>query len=79
MGYVMGAGTAQSVEALYFTTELHTFESSQGQNIDMEKKKNNPSECMWFGCRLPVAVVSHAYPGNAEICPGFPPSQQPCT
>ena len=34
---------AQSVEPLYFTTELHTsaygFESSQGQNIYMEKKK----------------------------------------
>ena len=37
--------------------------------------KKNPSECMWFGCRLPVAVVSQAYPGNAEICPGFPPPQ----
>ena len=30
---------------------------------------------MWFGCRLPVAVVSQAYPGNAEIYPGFPPPQ----
>ena len=30
---------------------------------------------MWFGYRLPVAVVSQAYPGNAEICPGFPPPQ----
>ena len=30
---------------------------------------------MWFGCRLPVAVVSQAYPWNAEICPGFPPPQ----
>ena len=30
---------------------------------------------MWFGCRLPVAVVSQAYLGNAEICPGFPPPQ----
>ena len=37
--------------------------------------KKNLSECMWFGCRLPVAVVSQAYPGNAEICPGFPPPQ----
>ena len=65
---------AQSIEVLYFTTELHTsFESSQGQNIYTEKR--NPSECMWFGCRLPVAVVSQANPGNAEICPGFPPPQ----
>ena len=30
---------------------------------------------MWFGCRIPVAVISQAYPGNAEICPGFPPPQ----
>ena len=30
---------------------------------------------MWFGCRLSVAVVSQAYPGNAEICPGFLPPQ----
>ena len=40
-------------------------------NIYMEKKKN-PSECMWFDCRLPVVVVSQAFPGNAEICPSFP-------
>ena len=32
-------------------------------------------ECMWFGCHLPIAVVSQEYPGNAEICPGFPPLQ----
>ena len=38
----------------------------------MEKKM---SECMWFGCRLLVAVVSQAYPRNAKICPGFPPPQ----
>ena len=30
---------------------------------------------MWFGCRLPVAVVSQTYPGNAEICPGILPPQ----
>ena len=30
---------------------------------------------MWSGCCLPVAVVLQAYPGNAEICPGFPPPQ----
>ena len=39
----------------------------------MDKKKS--SECMWFGFRIPVAVVSQAYPGNAEICPGFPSPQ----
>ena len=39
------------------------------------KKKKNPSECMQFGCRLPIAVVSQAYPGNAEMYPGFPPPQ----
>ena len=38
-------------------------------------RKKNPSECMRFGCRLPIAVVSQAYPGNAEMCPGFPPPQ----
>ena len=55
------------------TTNLpYGFESSQGQNIYMEK---NLLEYMWFGCRLPATVVSQAYPGNAEICPGFPPSQ----
>ena len=37
--------------------------------------KKNPSECMWFGCRFQVAVVLQAYPGNDEICPGFPPPQ----
>ena len=31
----------------------------------------DPSKCMWFV----VAVVSQAYPGNADICPGFPPPQ----
>ena len=36
-------------------------------------RKKNPSECMRFGCRLPIAVVSQAYPGNAEMCLGFPP------
>ena len=30
---------------------------------------------MWFGCRLPVAVVSQAYPGNVNTCSGFPPPQ----
>ena len=30
---------------------------------------------MCSGCCLPVAVVSQAYTGNAEICPGFPPHQ----
>ena len=27
---------------------------------------------MWFGCLFPIEVVSQAYPGNAEICLGFP-------
>ena len=70
-------GIAQSVEALYFTTELHT--SSVRVRVQPGTKylygKKNLSECMWFGCRLPVTVVSQAYPGNAEICPGFPPPQ----
>ena len=35
--------------------------------------EKNPSECMRFGCPLPIAVLSQAYPGNAEMCPGFPP------
>ena len=30
---------------------------------------------MWSGCRQTDAVVSQAYPGYAEICPGFPPPQ----
>ena len=30
---------------------------------------------MWSGCRHADAVVSHAYPGYAKICPGFPPPQ----
>ena len=30
---------------------------------------------MWSGCRQVDAVVSQAYPGYAEICPGFPPPQ----
>ena len=30
---------------------------------------------VWSHVCLPVAVVSQAYPGNAEICPGFPPPQ----
>ena len=67
------AGIAQSVEALYFTTELIT--SSLRVRVQPGTKYLYPSECMWFGCRLPVAVVSQAYPGNAEICPGFPPPQ----
>ena len=50
----------------------HGFKSSQGQNIYVEK---NPSECMRSGCCRPVAVVSQAYPGNAEMCPGFPSRQ----
>ena len=44
MDVVPGTGIAQLVEALYFNTELHTssygFESSQGQNIYMGKKKS---------------------------------------
>ena len=65
---LVGTGIAQSVEALHFTTELHP------SSVRVRVGKN-PSECMWFGCRLPVAVVSQAYPGNAVICPGFPPPQ----
>ena len=34
-----------------------------------------PSKCIWSGCRQADAVVSQAYPGCAEICPGFPPPQ----
>ena len=30
---------------------------------------------MWSGCRQADTVVSQAYPGYAEICPGFPPPQ----
>ena len=30
---------------------------------------------MWSGCRQADAVVSQAYSGYAEICPGFPPPQ----
>ena len=37
--------------------------------------KKNPSECVRFGCRLPIAMVSQAYPWNAELCLGFPPSK----
>ena len=74
-----GAGIAQSVEPLYFTTELHTssvrVQVQPGTKYLYGKKKKNPSECMCFACCLPVAVVSQAYPGNAEICPGFPPPQ----
>ena len=66
--YPISAGIAQSVEALYFTTELHT--SSIWVWVQPGTKylygKKYLSECMWFGCRLPVAVVSQAYPGNAE-------------
>ena len=72
-----GTGLAQSVEALYFTTELHT--SSVQVRVQPGTQylygKTIPLECMWFRCRLPVAVVSQAYPGNAEICHGFPPPQ----
>ena len=28
-----------------------------------------------FGCRLPIAVVSQTYPGNAKMYPTFPPPQ----
>ena len=72
------AGITQSVEALNFNTELHTSSVRvrvQPGTIYIYIWKKNPSECMWFGCRLPVALVSHAYTGNAEICPGFPPPQ----
>ena len=56
-----GAGIAQSVEALYFTTKLHT-SSVQGRVQPGTKYLygKNPLECVWFGCRLPVAVVSQA-------------------
>ena len=41
-----------------------------------KKKEKIKSVGMYVvGCRLPVAVVSQAYPGNVEICPGFPLSQ----
>ena len=64
-------------ESLYFTTELHT--SSVRVRVQPGSKylygKKIRWECMWFGCRLPVAMVSQAYPGNAEICPGFSPPQ----
>ena len=32
-----------------------------------DELKRNLSECMRFGCRLPIAVISEAYPGNSEI------------
>ena len=67
----MGARIAQSVEALYFATELHTssvrVRDQPGTKYLYGKKKN-----IYVGS-LPVLVVSQAYPGNAEICPGFPP------
>ena len=51
----------------------YKFESSQGQNIYMEKKKSDGMYVVWL---LPLGrVVSQAYPWNAEICPGFPPPQ----
>ena len=69
------AGIAQSVEALHLTTELHTssirVRVQPGTKYLYGKKKS--IVCMWFGCHIPVAVVSHAYPGNAGICPGFSP------
>ena len=76
----MGAGIAQSVDALlYFTTELHAssvrVRVQPGTKYLYGKKKKHSSECIWYCCRLPVAAVSQAYPGNAEICPGFPPPQ----
>ena len=37
--------------------------SSVGVRVPSGTKKN-PSECMRFGCRLPI-----------EMCPGFPPPQ----
>ena len=68
----MGAGIAQAVETLYIITELHTSfrtgSSPARDKIFIWKIIGRNVECMWFGCRLPVAVVSHAYPGNAEIC-----------
>ena len=45
------------------------FTSRQGR----KKTKKKTSECMRSGCCLRIAVVSQAYPGNAEMCPGFPP------
>ena len=54
-------GIAQSVEVLYFISELHICTSSVRVRVQPGTKylygKKNPSECMWFVCRLPVAVV----------------------
>ena len=73
---VKSAKIPQLVEVLYFTTELHT--SSTRVQVQPGTKylyENKSIDCMCFGSRLPVASVSQAYPGNAEICPGFPPPQ----
>ena len=74
--WYLNAGLANSVEALYFTTELHT--SSARVWVQPGTKYlygQNQSECMWFGCRLLVVVVSQAYPVDADICSGFSPPQ----
>ena len=36
-------------------------------SVQVPEVKKNLSEYMRFGCRLPIAVVSQAYPGYAEI------------
>ena len=68
---IQGAGIAHSVEALYFTTELHT--SSVRVRVQPGTKYLYGKKSVGI-CGL-AAMVSQAYPGNAEICPGFPPPQ----
>ena len=58
---VSSPSPTQSVEALYFTTELHT--SSVRVHPAREKIFIWGKKCMWFGCRLPVALFHRHIPG----------------
>ena len=68
----LSAGLANSVEVLYFTTELHTssvrVESSQGQNIYMDKISRNV-------CGLAVAFWSWWFHRHIHYSSGFSPPQ----
>ena len=55
-------GRVNKVSRLLATYLFHT-----GSRPARDDLKINLSECMWFDCRLPIAFVSQAYPGNAEI------------
>ena len=59
----------------YWGTFLFRPGSSPARDKIFIWKKCVGCTCMWFGCHLLVAVVSQAYPGDAEICTGFPPPQ----